>query len=105
MEGDRFGDHLRVVRRGHRLTQEELAEASGTSVRSIREMERNRVRAPHRRTTTLLADALGLSGDERDAFLDLAEAGRTAPAEVPTEVPVPAELPGERAGLPPREST
>lgn len=54
------------------MTQEALAEASGSSVRTIREMEHGRVRNPQRRTAALLADALGLDGAERSRFLALA---------------------------------
>lgn len=71
-QGDRFGDLLRTLRRSSGLTQEALAEASGSSVRTIREMERGRVRTPQQRTAVLLADALRLDGDDRARFLALA---------------------------------
>lgn len=81
-----------------RLTQEELAEAAGSSVRGIREMERGRVRSPQRRTVALLADALRLAGADRDRFVALARAERqlhdraTVPHDRPALV-VPGELP------------
>ncbi|MFC6017030.1 helix-turn-helix domain-containing protein [Plantactinospora solaniradicis] len=73
---DGFGVLLRTLRRAGGLTQEDLAERSGSSVRSIREMERGRVQYPQRRTAALLADALGLDGSARSRFLDLARTVR-----------------------------
>ncbi|MCG5449694.1 ATP-binding protein [Micromonospora hortensis] len=73
---DQFGGLLRTLRLERRLTQEELAEAAGSSVRGIREMERGRVRSPQRRTVVLLADALRLAGADRDRFVALARAER-----------------------------
>ncbi len=100
-----FGQVLRDLRDSRRLTQEELAEASGSSVRTIREMERGRVRTPQRRTVALLADALGLAGADRDGFLDLARAQRCPPG--PTARPplpaVPSELPAAVPELVDRE--
>lgn len=102
---DRFGDLLRTLRTGSGLTQEALAEASGSSVRSIREMERGRVRTPQRRTASLLADALRLDGDHRDRFLALAarevrhpppSAIGGVPGQLPTAVP---DLAGRTAEL------
>ncbi|MFG2049809.1 ATP-binding protein [Micromonospora sp. NPDC048935] len=73
---DHFGGLLRTLRLERRLTQEELAEAAGSSVRGIREMERGRVRSPQRRTVALLADALRLDGADRDRFVALARVER-----------------------------
>ncbi|WP_176308826.1 ATP-binding protein [Micromonospora sp. NBS 11-29] len=98
VQRDRFGDVLRGLRRERGLTQEELAEAAGSSVRGIREMERGRVRSPQRRTVVLLADALRLAGADRDRFVGLARAERQlhdrpgAPDDRPAVV-VPGELP------------
>ncbi|MFV2022494.1 ATP-binding protein [Micromonospora sp. LOL_023] len=108
VQHDQFGDLLRALRLQRRLTQEELAEAAGSSVRSIREMERGRVRSPQRRTVVLLADALRLAGADRDCFVALARAERqprdsgtvphgqynsgTVPHDGPAVV-VPGELP------------
>ncbi|WP_432922160.1 helix-turn-helix domain-containing protein [Microbispora sp. CA-135349] len=86
MDGERrdgFGGVLLALRRAGRLTQEELAEASGLSVRAIRELERGRVRVPQRRTASALADALGLVSEDRDRLLAAARAGRPAPAPCP----------------------
>ncbi|WJK36717.1 XRE family transcriptional regulator [Solwaraspora sp. WMMA2065] len=98
VQHDQFGNLLRALRLQRRLTQEELAEAAGSSVRGIREMERGRVRSPQRRTVVLLADALRLAGSDRDRFVALARAerqphdGGTVPPDRPT-VTVPGELP------------
>src|SRR5579862_9204719 len=58
--------------RGHRrtagLTQEELAERAGLSVRAVSDMERGRTRRPYPRSLRLLADALELAGAAREEF-------------------------------------
>ena len=59
-----LGDRLRQYRRAARLTQEQLAERSGMSVRAISDLERGARQAPHRDTLRLLAEALGLTPDE-----------------------------------------
>ncbi|MFI6225947.1 ATP-binding protein [Micromonospora echinospora] len=98
VQREQFGGLLRTLRLERGLTQEELAEAAGSSVRGIREMERGRVRSPQRRTVVLLADALRLAGPDRDRFVALARAQRQphdhvgAPRGGPTVV-VPGELP------------
>lgn len=66
--GDRpppFADLLRHARRAAGLTQEELAEQSGLSVRGISDLERGVRRAPRRETLDLLAEALQLTEAER----------------------------------------
>jgi class 3 adenylate cyclase/sugar lactone lactonase YvrE len=50
------------------LTQEELAEQAGLSVRGISDLERGVKHRPHKDTVQLLADALQLSGEDRNAF-------------------------------------
>src|ERR1700738_2246602 len=62
------GTLLRRHRRAAGLTQEELAERAGVSVRSIRELERGVSHAPRRDTIQFLATALELSGQEHAAF-------------------------------------
>jgi transcriptional regulator with XRE-family HTH domain/tetratricopeptide (TPR) repeat protein len=71
-----LGPELRRLRRVAGLTLEELAEASGVSVRAISDMERGRSRGPQHRTVTALVSALGLVGAERAGVLGLARAGR-----------------------------
>nr|MDT0661664.1 helix-turn-helix domain-containing protein [Micromonospora sp. DSM 115978] len=97
---DQFGDLLRNLRLGLGLTQEALAEASGSSVRGIREMERGRV-SPQRRTVAALADALKLEGAQRERLVELARrVPQPPPGQKPSAVPVesaavvvPGELP------------
>ncbi|SCL13722.1 Transcriptional regulator, contains XRE-family HTH domain [Micromonospora nigra] len=91
-----FGDLLRALRRRRGLTQEDLAEASGSSVRGIREMENGRVRSPQRRTVALLADALDLDATQRRHFLDRARPPAPAPPGdgCPTTRPTEPEPPG-----------
>jgi transcriptional regulator with XRE-family HTH domain/tetratricopeptide (TPR) repeat protein len=103
---DRFGELLRSLRRGVGLSQEDLAAASGSSVRTIRELEQGRVRTPQRRTTLVVADALGLDGEQRSRFLALAtkqrfvdadaRASRTAPTDPPGAPPAYGARPASR---------
>jgi transcriptional regulator with XRE-family HTH domain/tetratricopeptide (TPR) repeat protein len=81
-----FGSLLRSLRTAAGLTQEELAEAARVSYRSISDLERGVSRSPHRDTARLLADALGLSGDDRARF---EAAARGRPPVTGTVVPRP----------------
>src|ERR671910_763641 len=76
LAGRSFGQLLVAFRHAAGLTQEELAEASEVSVRAIRDMERGRVHAPQRRTASILATALRLTGEEESHFLAAARTGR-----------------------------
>ncbi len=67
---------LAELRSSRGLSQEQLAERSGISVRAIGEIERGATRRPHRETLRALAGALGLTQAEQDAF---ARTARTAP--------------------------
>ncbi|MGM1065314.1 ATP-binding protein [Saccharothrix sp. Mg75] len=101
--GTTFGDLLRAHRRRVRLTQEELAEGSGVSVRAISDMERGRARGPQRRTVEALAAVLALAGHEVEELLDAAKEGRarrTAPAGPPV---AQSALPPDVADLTGRE--
>jgi Helix-turn-helix domain/NB-ARC domain len=80
-----FGGLLRAHREGGLLSQERLAERSGLSVRTIRDLESGRVRRPRTASVRLLADALGLVGAVHEAFTAAAWDGDRA----------------EGAGLPP----
>lgn len=68
IERETFGDLLRHYRRRAGLTQEELAEKAELSPRGLLYLERNE-RHPHAGTVRRLADALGLTDDERLDFL------------------------------------
>jgi predicted ATPase/transcriptional regulator with XRE-family HTH domain len=78
-----FGDLLRRLRVAAGLTQEELAERAGLSRRGITDLERGARRTPHRETLGLLANALGLEGNDRTAFVATARRGSRAPAAPP----------------------
>ena len=53
-----FGELVLSHRHAAGLTQEDLAEASGLSVRALRDLERGRAQAAQRRSAEALADAL-----------------------------------------------
>ena len=89
-----FGDFLRFYRLRVPLTQEELAERTGVSVRALSDLERGRARNPQRRTVELLVTGLGLTGDEAGEFARLARTG-DAPE------PPPATKAGAVCALPP----
>ncbi|SEO58009.1 helix-turn-helix domain-containing protein [Actinacidiphila rubida] len=93
-----FGIVLRGLRQQGRLTIEELAEASGVSVRAIGDMERGHSRVPQRRTVAALADGLGLTGAEREALLAAARAGRPTHASAVTGTAVPPSAVGDFTG-------
>ena len=60
-----FADLLRSFRAAANLTQEQLSERSGVSVRAISDLERGVKSRPQRATIALLADGLDLSQAER----------------------------------------
>ncbi|RKR89424.1 helix-turn-helix protein [Micromonospora pisi] len=74
-----FGERLREARRRTGLTQEELCLRSGLGVRTVGDLERDRISRPHRRTIDALVGALDLQGTEREAFRAAARAGRQPP--------------------------
>ncbi|WP_372664906.1 helix-turn-helix domain-containing protein [Amycolatopsis kentuckyensis] len=86
-----FGTRLRRLRRAAGLTQEALAEKSGLSGQAVGALERGDRRFPHRDTLDRLADALGLTGADRDDFA--AAAARPSKPAAAKEI-VPRELPG-----------
>jgi predicted ATPase/transcriptional regulator with XRE-family HTH domain len=91
-----FAALLRQRRRAAGLTQAELAGLAGLAVRTVREVERGRTTRPQRTTAVLLADALGLTGEERAGFLGAARGhGASSP------VPRPRAVVPRRVSLPP----
>jgi len=60
-----FGVQLKRLREAAGLTQEELAERAGLSRNAVSSLERGERRRPYPHTVRALADALGLSADER----------------------------------------
>ncbi len=63
-----FATLLRTFRTTAELTQEELAERSGVSVRAISDLERGVKTRPQRATVDLLATGLGLTPQQRAEF-------------------------------------
>src|SRR5580693_4028021 len=59
-DGKIAGALLRQARQAAGLTQEELADKTGLSVRTLGDLERGRTARPHRKSLELLAEALGL---------------------------------------------
>jgi predicted ATPase/DNA-binding XRE family transcriptional regulator len=95
--GPGFAALLRQRRRAAGLTQAELAGLAGLAVRTVREVESGRTTKPQRTTAVLLADALGLTGEERAGFLGAARGqGASSPVPRPRVAAVP-----RRVSLPP----
>jgi transcriptional regulator with XRE-family HTH domain len=86
-----FGQVLRSHRRAAGLTQEELSERSGLSVRAVGDIERGRTARPYLRSARMLADALMLAGSVRAEFLALADAADSGPQ---ADAPAVAEMAG-----------
>ena len=76
-----FAGLLRRLRAEARLTQEELAEAAGLSLRAVSDLERGIHRTARKDTAGLLAEALGLAGPAGELFVAAAR-GRAPAAEV-----------------------
>src|SRR5487761_926606 len=94
-----FGSLLRTLRIAGGLTQEELAEAARVSYRSISDLERGVSRFPRRDTARLLADALGLAGDDRARF-EAAARGRPPAAGNVVPRPLPGGIAAATRALP-----
>jgi len=63
-----FAGALREQRKRARLTQQELADAAGVSLRTVSDLERGVATSPQRETVRLLGNALSLIGAERARF-------------------------------------
>ncbi|MGE3796812.1 MAG: LuxR C-terminal-related transcriptional regulator [Thermomicrobiales bacterium] len=70
-----LGQMLRSHRIVAGLSQESLAQRSGVSVRTISDLERGHRSAAHLETARHLADALGLTTDDRRQFLEASSTG------------------------------
>jgi predicted ATPase/DNA-binding XRE family transcriptional regulator len=86
---------LRQLREAAGLTQEELASRAGLTAKAISMLERGERRRPYPHTVRSLADALGLSQDERAALLAAVprKDGEAPPARVAppgSALPIPA---------------
>jgi predicted ATPase/DNA-binding XRE family transcriptional regulator len=89
-----FGTQLKRHRVAARLTQEQLAEQTGVSARTISDLERDLGHRPRKDTVTLLADALGLATADRTAFEAAARHERAAsmPPVAPGAIPAAPSL-------------
>ena len=92
-----LGGRLRAYRRSAGISQQELAERSGLTVRMISNLESGRTRWPFPNSLRRLADALGLSEQARAEFIGAARR-RLRPVATPSR-PGPAAA-GVRAGNP-----
>lgn len=98
--GPALGELLKQHRLACGLSQEELGELAGVSVRAIGDIERGRTTRPYRKTVGLLAAALGIQGQQGELLSAARRAGAVSlPAERPSAVGLPAERPYPR-GLP-----
>ncbi|MFF9352381.1 ATP-binding protein [Streptomyces sp. NPDC014734] len=78
-----FGPLLRDLRRHAGLSQEELAQRTGVSVRALADMERGRTRGPQRRTVAALVAVLAPDGAQAEALERAAASGRPRPKHAP----------------------
>ena len=103
IEPSAFGDALRRLRLEAGLTQEDLAERAGLSVRGLSDLERGLRRTPRPGTARLLADALGLHGGERERLLASRDSRGVSPTFQPSAAVGPAVM--IRRNLPAEVST
>ena len=100
-----FGAFLRARRHRALLSQEQLAGRAELSERTVRDLETGRVRSPRPDTARLLADALQLTGPERESWFAAARKanhqragpGPGGPALLPADAP--AQLPLSACGF------
>ncbi|WP_370383500.1 helix-turn-helix domain-containing protein [Catenulispora sp. GAS73] len=90
-DGSHFGVALRRLRVAGMMSQEQLAQRAGLSVRAVRDMERGRVTRPRGDSIRLLAEALGLDPAARTEFVR-ASTRPAGPGPAGT-IPVVAQLP------------
>jgi transcriptional regulator with XRE-family HTH domain len=82
--GASFANLLMQLRRSAGLTQLELAERANIGVRTLRDLETGRASRPQRSTVGLLANALGLSDEDRVGFVEAARGRREPPRQRPS---------------------
>jgi predicted ATPase/DNA-binding XRE family transcriptional regulator len=87
-----FAEQLRSLRETRSLTQEELAERAGLTVKAVGALERGERRRPYPHTVRSLADALQLDEAERAALV-AAVPSRGGAEPVRPEPPRPTSLP------------
>ena len=109
-EAGTFGMRLRAFRLRANLSQEDLAERSGVSARTISNLEREHIRKPYQSTRNNLADALELRGATRSEFLSAdrcpdgkvtarQQAGATSPYAAGSPSALPQHLPSPAPGF------
>ena len=91
-----FGARLRSLREAAGLTQEELAFRAGLSPNAVGTLERGTRKHPYPHTVRSLADALGLSQDERATLLAAVPRREATPPDIPDP-----ESPGSNLPSPP----
>jgi transcriptional regulator with XRE-family HTH domain/tetratricopeptide (TPR) repeat protein len=96
-DGAVIGEALRQARQRAEMTQEELADKTGLSVRAISDLERGLTARPRRSSVQLLADALGISPPGQEPSAD------ALPGGIYSITPIPSS-PGA-ALLPPPQPT
>jgi transcriptional regulator with XRE-family HTH domain len=96
-----FGALVRQHRLAASLTQDVLGERARLSVATIAAVERGRSIAPRPGTVLLLAEALGLTPQERASLIDAATRSSKAKAVQPKDVPVVHGPQETRHNLPP----
>jgi tetratricopeptide (TPR) repeat protein/transcriptional regulator with XRE-family HTH domain len=94
-----FATLLRRYRVATGLSQKELAERAGLSVRTIGDLERGASKAPRKDTVALLAQALALAVPERAALTEAARRLSTASSRPAPDVPSSPALVGRRREL------
>jgi transcriptional regulator with XRE-family HTH domain len=94
-----FAGLLRQLRAEAKLTQEELAQAAGVSLRSVSNLERGINRTAHKDTAVLLAGALGLTGPAEELFVAAAR-GNVPAAQVLAAADGAGPRPGAVTGSP-----
>jgi transcriptional regulator with XRE-family HTH domain/tetratricopeptide (TPR) repeat protein len=93
-----LAEYVRGLRGAAGLSQDDVAERAGLSVRTLRNIETGRIGRPQRATLNLLAAALGADPDQREHLI------RLAAGESGTAAPPPAQLPPAHAGFVGRRS-
>ena len=94
---DQLGTLLRRLRMQSGLTQEQVAERSGVSVRTIRRLETGQSTDHRLKTVNLLADALEVGPEDRQRLAATLARAQSAPAAAPSE---PAPTPPEPVAAP-----
>ena len=89
MEHPPFGTVLKHYRTAAVLSQGALAEQAGLSLDAISALEAGRRGGPRLETARRLADALGLTGEDRALFLVAARPGKQTASVLSGPVPVP----------------